>query len=79
MDKQDFFKCMELHKRLKEKVKGGIFICINNGIMSINITGCRGIRFTYNINNISGWIDFNQLIDEIIWEYKKFINNVFLY
>lgn len=79
MEKHEFFKCMEIHKRLKEKVKAGIFIGINNGQMTISITGFRGVRFVKYINNISDWIDFDKIVDEIVYEYRKFILDKFLY
>ncbi len=30
MNKNEFYKCMQLHKMLKNRIKGGIFIGINN-------------------------------------------------
>lgn len=79
MEKHEFFKCMEIHKRLKEKVKAGIFIGMNNGQMTISITGFRGVRFVKYINDISDWIDFDKIVDEIVYEYRKFILDKFLY
>lgn len=79
MEKHEFFKCMEIHKRLKEKVKAGIFIGLNNGQMTISITGFRGVRFVKYINDISDWIDFDKIVDDIVYEYRKFILDKFLY
>ena len=79
MEKHEFFKCMEIHKRLKEKVKAGIFIGLNNGTMTISITGFRGVRFVKYINDISDWIDFDNIVDSIVYEYRKFILDKFLY
>lgn len=79
MEKHEFFKCMEIHKRLKEKVKAGIFIGLNNGTMTISITGFRGVRFVKYINDISDWIDFDNIVDNIVYEYRKFILDKFLY
>ncbi len=78
MEKYEFFKCMELHKRLKEKVKAGIFIGINNGSMTISITGFRGVRFVTYLNDISGWIDYDKIVDDIVLKYKDFIFKKFL-
>lgn len=79
MEKHEFFKCMEIHKRLKEKVKAGIFIGLNNGTMTISITGFRGVRFVKYINDISDWIDFDNIVNNIVYEYRKFILDKFLY
>lgn len=79
MEKHEFFKCMELHKRLKEKVKAGIFIGINNKTMTISISGFRGVRFVKYINDIPEWIDYDKLVDDIVYEYRRFILDKFLY
>ena len=52
MEKYDFITCMNLHKKLKERIKGGIFISIDNGQLSININGGRGIRYRSYINDL---------------------------
>ena len=49
MEKYDFITCMNLHKKLKERIKGGIFISIDNGQLSININGGRGNLLMKNI------------------------------
>lgn len=73
MEKQDFFKCMEIHKRLKEKVKAGIFIGINGKTMSISITGFRGVRFITYLDDISGWLDYDKIVEDILYKYEDFL------
>lgn len=74
MEKYDFIKCMNLHKKLKEKIKGGIFISIEQGRMSININAGRGIRYRSYINVLPNKNDINRYADSILYDYKKFIN-----
>lgn len=73
MEKQDFFKCMEIHKRLKEKVKAGIFIGVNGKTMSISITGFRGVRFITYLDDISGWLDYDKIVEDILYKYEDFL------
>lgn len=79
MEKHEFFKCIELHKRLKEKVKGGVFIGMNNDTMTVSISGFRGIRYTKFYNNIPNWIDYDKVADELYHDYRRFILEKFCY
>ena len=45
MLKHEFFKCMDLHKILKERIKGNIFVELNDGVLSIKISTKRGIYY----------------------------------
>lgn len=77
MEKNEFFKCMQLHKLLKSRIKGNVYIIISNGTLSVNINAGRGIRYYRNINDIPYHIDFEKMVDEIIYDYKKFLNDRF--
>ena len=79
MEKHEFFKCIELHKRLKEKVKGGVFIGIKNGTMTVSISGFRRVRYTKFYNNLPDWIDYDKVADELYYDYRKFILEKFCY
>lgn len=79
MEDTKFFKCMKIREKLKEKIKAKIFIGLNNNTMTINITGFRGVSFVKYINDISDWIDFNKIVDDIVYEYRRFILDKFLY
>lgn len=74
MEKYDFIKCMNLHKKLKDRIKGNIFISIDeHNTMIININGPHRLRYRSNINNIPKDISVDKLVDEIESDYKKFI------
>lgn len=77
MDKNDFFKCIEIRKRLIAKVKGKVFIGITNGQMSVTINGFRGIKFISYLNDVPEWMTYEQIADEIFYLYKKFITETF--
>lgn len=75
MEKYDFITCMNLHKKLKERIKGGIFISIDNGQLSININGSRGIRYRSYINDLPrGKEQIQTYADSIERDYRSFIN-----
>lgn len=73
MEKYDFIKCMNLHKKLKDKIKGGIFISIESGQMAININAGKGIRYRSYINQLPGKNDIDKYADYIERDYRKFI------
>lgn len=80
MEKYDFIKCMNLHKKLKDKIKGNIFISINeNNIMIININGPHRLRYRSVINDIPKDISIDKLADKIECDYKNFIMETYLY
>lgn len=77
MEKYDFIICMNLHKILKNKIKGSVFISIENGQMSININGARGIKYRSYINELPGRNDIEKYADYIEKDYRNFINEKF--
>ena len=75
MEKYDFITCMNLHKKLKERIKGGIFISIDNGQLGININGGRGIRYRSYINELPREKEqIQKFADSIEKDYRSFIN-----
>ena len=76
MDKQQFIKSMNLHKKLKEKIKGCIYIEIKDNSLFINIKN-HGITFKKKINDISNAMDINKYVDSIKFEYWEFVRNEF--
>lgn len=75
MEKYDFIICMNLHKILKNKIKGGIFISIASGQLCININAGRGIRYKSYINNLpNNKNELQRYAESIEYDYRKFIN-----
>lgn len=75
MEKYDFIICMNLHKKLKEKIKGDIFISIDKGQLGININAGRGIIYKKYINELPKSKDeLPTYADSIEKDYKSFIN-----
>lgn len=78
MEKYDFIKCMNLHKKLKDRIKGNIFISITeNNNMIININGPHRLRYRSNINDIPKDISIDKLANEIECDYKNFITETY--
>lgn len=75
MEKYDFITCMNIHKILKQRIKGGIFVSIANGQLSININAGRGIRYRCYINELpKGKEQIQKFADSIEYDFRKFIN-----
>lgn len=81
MNKKEFDNCLKLHKMLKERIKGNIFVTQNgHKNISVNIKAGQNIIYTYNSDNIHSYdLAFENLVDEIVHDYKKFIINKFFY
>ena len=82
MLKHEYVTCMELHKRLKDKIIGHIFITIENDNLAVHINGGRGVRYDYVIRDISyemfGYeLNYDKIIKIILREYEEFILNRF--
>ena len=75
MEKYDFIICMNLHKILKNRIKGGIFISIDKGELGININAGGGIRYRSYINELPKTREQLQIYaNSIEKDYRAFIN-----
>ncbi len=80
MEKYDFIKCMNLHRRLKKRIRGTVFIALEDGVLTININPdkwIRGVRYRRNINDITNRFDVEEMAQEIEYDYVRFIKNKF--
>ena len=78
MNKYDFIKCMNLHKRLKDKIKGRVFLSIENDNMTININAIKGIKYKSYINDVPKQIsNYDFWAEQILDDYKKYIFETF--
>lgn len=74
MEKYDFIKCMNIHKKLKELIRGEVNITMETKTrMSISINGTRGIKYRSYIDNVPEKIDIDKYVDHIIGDYEDFI------
>ena len=74
MEKYDFIKCMNLHKKLKERIKGGIFISANREKLYVNINAGKGIKYRIAVNDIPDKNSIDKYANAIVDDYKAFIN-----
>lgn len=78
MEKYDFIRCMNLHKKLKERIKGHIFISIDeNRTLSVNIKGPHRLLYKCNIDDTSKSITEERLANEIEADYRSFVKEEF--
>lgn len=77
MNKKDFFLCMDLHKILKEKIKGRIFISSYMGTLAIHINAGKGIKYYRNINEDLTRYNIERMADHIEYDYRKYIRSIF--
>ena len=75
MVKHEYF---ELHKLLKERIKGSIYVGINKGEATVNITGFKGITYKLRLDDIRNNKSIKDMADEIERRYHGFIMSKFL-
>lgn len=79
MLREEYLVCMNLHKKLKEKIKGSIFIKIENNVLSIYIDTKKKVKFKKDIYDVSSKRDIEKIAEMIEGEYRRFINNKFFH
>ena len=75
--------CKQLHKRLKELVKGKVYTTVDNDVLYIEIS-YKDLKFSMAFEDLS--VRFHQydwttadFVFAVINEYKKFINDRYFY
>lgn len=71
MLKREYF---ELHKELKNRIKGKIYIGVKGDVHTVNIRGYRNITFKTTIDKI---VDIVKDADRLEREYHRFILDKF--
>ena len=73
---------ISLHTTLSERVKGNIYVDTTTPILIVTVYSPLGTVFRYQIPNIEREIvlglDSKMVTENIVKQYKKFINNQFL-
>lgn len=77
-NKNKIFRCIEIRKRLEDRIKGKVFIGIVNKVISINVTGFRGLRWSKELDDIDGYMNYDEVVDQIVWEYRQFVLSKFI-
>ena len=75
MIKNEYF---ELHKLLKERIKGSIYVGINNGEATVIIKAFKNITYRLRIADIRNNGSIREMADEIERRYHGFIMSKFL-
>lgn len=80
MIKKEYLACLEVHKRLKEKINGNIFITIKNNTMIVYINPGRGVHYKYayeciSLEMIGRELNYDKITKIIFENYKQFIHN----
>ena len=79
MIRKEYLTCLEVHKRLKEKINGNIFITIKNNAMIVYINPGRGVRYKYvyecvSLEMIGRDLNYDKIARIIFENYKQFIH-----
>lgn len=77
MLRYEFIKCIDLRNKLAERIKGKIFVSLDNGRMTISIFGCPTCRYTLEITDIISLGDINEIADSVYYKYRQFIDQKF--
>ena len=75
MIKNEYF---ELHKLLKERIKGSIYVGINKGEATVIIKAFKNITYRLRISDIRNNGSIKEMADEIERRYHGFIMSKFL-
>lgn len=83
LKKQDYVTCLELHKRLKEKVLGHVYITIDNEELTVVITGHRRLKYIHVMKDISYEmvykdLNYDKVVNIILNGYRDFILDKFI-
>ena len=77
MDYEKLFST-ELYKKLKEKVKGRVFVKIKHDKLYVEITKSTDPTYEYVMNNMADHIlnglSTSYLVYSILKDYRKFVN-----
>ena len=73
MNEYDFFKCMNIHKRLKQYIKGHIFITLQDRTMKVCINAPRHIHYEKEIDDIPYRINFDSYTEDILNDYRDYL------
>lgn len=79
MLKEEYITCMNLHKELKAKIRGRVFITIKDNTLAVYINDKKGIKFKREVKIASLTIDIKYMANKIVNDYKGFIINKFFY
>lgn len=77
MLRYEFLRCMELRSKIQEKIKGQIFIGMQDNIIKISIVGCPTCRFITEIQDTINVSTIDDLANNIYYQYRQFIFNKF--
>lgn len=84
MSKFEYIACMNLHKKLKEKINGNIFISIaSDDTLFINLRTFRGLRFIFTYPDISyeiigqNFINPDKIINKFLNDYREYLERIY--
>lgn len=75
MLREEYF---ELHKLLKEVIKGSVYVGVKENVATVIITGFKGITYKLRLEEISNKSSVAAMADEIERRYHGFILSKFL-
>ena len=79
MLKEEYGTCMNLHKELKAKIRGRVFIKIEDDILVVYINDKKGIKFKREVKIATLSLDIKYMANKIVNDYKGFIINKFFF
>lgn len=84
LKRKEYMICMEIHKKIKERITGNVFISIDNmDTLHVNIKSFRNIKFRYDYPGISYemidsyFINSDKIVNIILQNYKDSLMKIF--
>lgn len=82
MLRKEYLICIEVYKKLSDKVTGKVITTIQNNDMIVTIINRKGVRYCYTYKCISmemigGRANYDKITNIIFNNYKQFIQKVY--
>lgn len=77
MLRYEFLRCMDLRAKIQEKIKGQVFVGIQNKKVTVSINACPTCKFNIEIHDTINTMNIDNIADNIYWQYRQYINKKF--
>ena len=69
--------CIKLQKKLKENIKGNIFVGSQDNLITISINAGHGITYEHKIVDMSKTFEIDKVVNIVTYDYHRYIIDKF--